>query len=363
MPKFMLQRFFQNVSRALARGLFGTALLVWLASFSAFSDEAALMPQPASSTVPAQPWRFAFVSDTHIFYPSEDHFDVVRAIASDMKTQAVSVALFGGDSIRGHAEDAMGLGQQYKRWLDAVSPLFDAGIPVYAVPGNHEKWGKSEADETAAWNQYIASRMPVEGRTDNPLHPGMEFCFNFKNALFIGLDEFRFTGGNDFPKMFRSFDTDWVKEQLAKRNKETTPHVFVFGHCPAFMADNQWPASYDTQRDQFWSLLEREHVTLYLAGHNHVYARTAIVSLNKEPILQQVIVGTGGGATSYNWKGDFGDKELTRTKLWNARSFGYLLVTVSGSAAHLEWHSYNRDTKLFAVADSADLSRSSTNSP
>lgn len=301
------------------------------------------------------PWRFGFVADTHVFYPAADHDDVVRAIAADMKLQAVSLALFGGDLIRGHAEDSAGLTAQYQRWLATVSPLFDARIPVYAVPGNHEKWGKSEADETEAWNRNIAGRMPAQGRIDNPRHAGMEYSFIFSNALFIGLDEFQFTGGNDFPRMFRSFDPDWVAERLAQRDKKATPLVFVFGHCPAFMADNRWPEPYETKRDQFWHLLMKEGVTLYLAGHNHVYARTAIHFAHEPPLPWQFIVGTGGGATSADWQGRLADGALTETKSWNAKSFGYLLATVSGGEIRLDWRCYNRATRVFTVADRTDL--------
>lgn len=315
----------------------------------AFSQETTGAP-PSSS----QSWCFAFVADTHIFYPDKDHNDVVEAIARDMKAQNVALALFGGDLIRGHAEDAGGLTSQYQRWLKAVSPLYEAGVKVYAVPGNHEKWGKSEADQTTAWNQNIASHMPAKGRTDNPLHPGMEYCFSFKNAFFIGLDEFQFTGGNDFPRMFRSFDTDWVAEMLASRNTNTTAHVFIFGHCPAFMADTSWPAPYNTKRDEFWRLLMREHVTLYLAGHNHVYARSTINLDGESPGPVQLIVGTGGGTTSYEWFGQLADTTVTKTSAWSSSSFGYALVTISGLKVHVDWRSYDWNRKAFSISDHFD---------
>jgi predicted MPP superfamily phosphohydrolase len=121
----------------------------------------------------------------------------VGRLAEDMQGQGGAIVLVGGDLIDGRGQNVTGLNAQYAKWIEAMAPVYDAAIPVYAVPGNHEYWCDTAENCVTAWTETMVPMLP-SGRTDNVSSPGREYSFTFNNAFFIGLDQNQF--GSSFPR-------------------------------------------------------------------------------------------------------------------------------------------------------------------
>ncbi len=71
------------------------------------------------------------------------------------------------------------------------------------------------------------------------------------------------------------------------------PHVFVFGHEPAFQVKhNDCLAFYPQDRDVFWDSIGKAGARLYFCGHDHLYNRALIMDKAANQI-RQIIAGTG----------------------------------------------------------------------
>ncbi|HMA35629.1 MAG TPA: metallophosphoesterase [Chloroflexia bacterium] len=134
-----------------------------------------------------------------------------------------------------------------------------AGLPVYAVPGNHD----------VAWSQ---NTQPFEQFW--PRHQS----FDYRNA--------HFTIADDSAVTFSRAELAWVAADLAATAQ---PLKFVFVHVPPLMP-YPVPAESALQAGgpEFSALMEQYQVTTVFAGHLHAYTR---LERNGVPY---VITGGGG---------------------------------------------------------------------
>jgi len=133
-------------------------------------------------------WKFAFMGDNKDAKdPSGVNLTTVGRIAADMAAQKVSLVIAGGDLIDGRGCNSlncgtdtvtMGLNDQYKAWMNAMAPVYNAGISVYAIPGNHEYWCDNNDSCVTSWIQTVVPNLPA-GIIDNPSRPGREYSFIF----------------------------------------------------------------------------------------------------------------------------------------------------------------------------------------
>ena len=112
----------------------------------------------------AQSWRFSYMSDHRSslgHHPGVSTTTVSRLVA-DMRTNRIDLVLIGGDLIHGDGQPTSGLINQYNSFKSCLAPLTNAGIPYYAIPGNHEFWAQSNSWEKAtnAWWQALGCHMP-----------------------------------------------------------------------------------------------------------------------------------------------------------------------------------------------------------
>jgi hypothetical protein len=221
-------------------------------------------------------WKFAYMSDHKLDQATDpvnySNLPAVQRIAADIVAQKANMVITGGDLIDGRGQNVAGLNVQYAAWIEAMAAVYNANIPVYAVPGNHEYWGDTKNSCIAAWNETIAPKLP-EGRTSNPAHPDMEYSFSFDNAYFLGINQNQFEQGVNQPYYYHGNDMDWIESQLAGRNADAQPHVIAFGHMPQFQAGYEWTDhNHKSNREQFWNTLAGAGAKMYLTGHSHLYA-------------------------------------------------------------------------------------------
>jgi hypothetical protein len=156
----------------------------------------------------------------------------------------------------------------------------------YPVVGNHELPVLGE-------QPYIGANMDWLRAYDyGTVNPGPSGCpettysFDHKNAHFVMLNEYCDTAGDtetdgDIPDHLYN----WLVNDLDSTDK---PHVFVFGHEPAYpqpdadngrlrhVGDSLDQPDHEANRDRFWSLLESKGVTAYICGHTHNYSGVKI---------------------------------------------------------------------------------------
>lgn len=258
-------------------------------------------------------WRFAVVGDTHV-----GSSDTIAEMIPFMIADNIECLLVPGDIVEGGlACSSTKLQSELEHWQTLLMPLYDKGIGVYPIYGNHEDDAKNN---TLAWNNVFSGSyaLPQNGPSGE-----VNFTYSFihKNALFIGLDDY---------KTIHQVNQPWLDQQLAA-NKQ--PHVFVFGHEAAFKVfhtdclDDSVAA-----RNTFWQSLSQAGVKVYFCGHDHFVDVANIddgdVNANNDVI--QYLVGTGGGwlMSQYNYNGT--NTPYTPKRMFHDMEFGYALVEVSG---------------------------------
>ena len=297
-------------------------------------------------------WKFAYMSDHKLDKATDPinytNLPAVQRMAADMVTQRVNMVITGGDLIDGRGQNVAGLNAQYKAWIGAMASVYNANIPVYAVPGNHEYWCDTKNSCTSAWDATIAPQLPA-GRTNNPAHPNMEYSFVFNNAYFLGINQNQFEQGVNQPYYYHGNDMDWIESQLAGRNTVTQPHVIAFGHMPQFQAGYEWiDHNHKSNREEFWDTLGSAGAKMYLTGHSHLYALALIQTKDGSKSIYQILAGSGGAEKS-SWNGNYAPSEASRiTAIDKDTDYeGYALVTINDRQVTMEWRYYDPVAGIF----------------
>jgi hypothetical protein len=269
---------------------------------------------PSSPLATGSAWRFAVVGDTHVAAG-----DLAGEMAASMVADGVDLVVFPGDIVQaGLRVSGTELRAELRAWKDAVGPLVAAGIGVYPVRGNHEA---DAPDILAAWSEAFsgAFALPADGPAGEE---GLTYSFTHKNALFVGLD--------DYVSLHRS-NQAWLDTRLASRSG--LPHLFVFGHEPAFKVNHTDCLDDDpAARDTFWRNLAAAGAGVYLSGHDHFFDAARIVDAGAGATtgLVQLVVGTGGGDLFSRYGYDGENSDFLPSVLSHLEVNGYLLVEVSG---------------------------------
>ncbi len=290
-------------------------------------------PQPA--------WKFAVLCDTRgdnnldRLEPSWVNESVVGLIAGEIVRDGAEMVIVPGDLVSGGRRTQTPYAAQFAAWRKAMAPVYDSGIKVYPVRGNHEDdpflvFGKNSL-KTAYLEAFSDPWIPSDGPAGEEK---LTYGFVHRNAFFVGLDQFITP---------LRVNQAWLDEQL-KNNKE--PHVFVYGHAPAFsIRHSDSLASHPKERDDFWNSLGNAGVRIYFAGHDHFYNR-ARAEDRAGNTIHQVVVGSGGAPLS-KWKSrSYAEGDRIVNDYHNETHYGYGLVTVDGPRVVMEWKAlFNEDGK------------------
>lgn len=294
---------------------------------------------------PESPWKFAVISDTQDDNKEKNNKScindtVLRAIAEDVAREKPDFVLVAGDLVNGWFRNSgTGYATQYQNWKDAMEPVYHAGIRVYPIRGNHDSGPERLALpplpphlepppdapillRKAFLNAFPESYIPQNGPVEEE---GLSYSFTHKNAFIVGLDQF--TGGQ------HKINQDWLDGQLAGNGK---PHVFVYGHEPAFETGHPDNLSfYPKERDLFWDSIGKAGARIYFCGHDHFYNRALIPDHSGNPI-RQIIAGTGG-APLKTWSGAYKENNRVKGEFHNGDHHGYVLVTIGGPKVTVTW--------------------------
>lgn len=236
------------------------------------------------------------------------------------------VVLVTGDLVEGRGSN---MATRLQEWRRIMAPLYNAGVTILPVRGNHEDEGSVGAF------QATFPDLPQNGPAKEK---GLTYYLNHKNALFVGLDQYVHSHRINQP---------WLDQVLAG-NHQT--HVFVFSHESAFAAEHQWTMRLHAgDRDRFWNSLGAAGVRMYICGHDHLYARAAIGDSYGRRI-EQIIVGSGGAP--FHQFSHYKDKRV-QAEFQATSQYGYLIVDVDGQKVTAQWKAqgWTRGGQTFAAAD------------
>jgi hypothetical protein len=251
-----------------------------------------------------------------------------------MVKEGAELVIFPGDAINGWYNISTPYANQFATWRKAMAPVYDAGIKVYPIRGNHENgppappyafpWPPGSSATplilpdaglmTAYLNAFSDPWIPANGPAGEK---GLTYSFVYKNAFFIGMDQ----SVNPY-----RVNQPWLDAQLAQN---TQPHAFVYGHTPAFrVGHTDSLAYYPDDRDLFWNSLGNAGVRMYFSGHDHLYNRAHIKDQAGHTIYQ---VLTGAGGAPFNtWAPPYAEGDKVVGDYHKEGENGYVLVTVDG---------------------------------
>lgn len=293
----------------------------------------------SSARAESNRWRFVVFGDTRDATQDTQTgiSPLLGKMAEGIAAEKPALVIHIGDLINGfytHSKSPLhgNYDQMFENWKRAVKPIYDfdrqAGIPLYAVRGNHED-GELVSDKRlkAAYLKNIASFMPQNGPEQEK---GLTYSVSYRQAAFIGIDQYSI---KELGLLRGLVNQPWLNEQLLRHKR---PFMFVFGHVPAYRVSDwekgPFPDLYyfPKHRDAFWSSLKEAGVRLYFCGHVHFYCR-----VTKDGV-QQVLVGNGGANPV-----DFDPKKVDPTVTLNYPpgfmkasevKTGYALFTVDETA-------------------------------
>ncbi len=168
--------------------------------------------------------------------------------------------------------------------LWTITRTLGAEFPWYPAVGNHEV----ETPEDMEWlRRYGQSLTAPDGRPVRPGPPGCPtttYSFDHENAHFVVLNVYCDAGGDgvtdgDIPDHLYN----WLAADLAAADK---PHIFVFGHEPAYPQPDALTGrarhigdsldAHPERRERFWNLLRERGVRAYICGHTHNYSAVRV---------------------------------------------------------------------------------------
>jgi len=293
-------------------------------------------------------WKYAVLCDTRgdsdpaNLDKSGVNESVVNSVAKDIVKEGVELVIIPGDMVNGWYKIQTPYASQFATWRKAMAPVYDSGIKVYPIRGNHEDgpyadpgkypWPPDAAAapkslpipelRTAYLAAFADSWIPSNGPAGEEKYT---YSFVHQNALFVGLDE--------LITPFR-VNQSWLDEQL-KKNKE--PHVFVYGHAPAYRVNHTDSlASYPKERDDFWNSLGNADVRIYFCGHDHLYNR-AHINDQAGHAIYQVLTGSGGAPFSKWEPQSYAEGDKIVKDFHDDVHYGYVLVTINGPRVVMEW--------------------------
>jgi len=272
----------------------------------------------------ADSWRFIVTGDGRSGGSRpEDHNGVNTVIMAELAKAMVGerpkFVLFSGDLIAGPKTDAE-MESQLTTWLGLMKPVYDAGIKVYNIRGNHEMHVPHPED---VWRKMFVGpyAMPSNGPKGEE---GMSFTVSYDNVLVVGLDEFQ-------SKQLR-VNQAWF-DSVLKNKKEQ--HLFVFSHKMAFRSGHHDdgmetdPASRDTLIN---SIIAAGGRTAFF-GHDHLYDHKAFTAPgdSSEKTLHQFVIGTAGAPLVHGTDdpGNNGNWKVEKLKHIEDK-YGYAVVEIDG---------------------------------
>jgi hypothetical protein len=234
--------------------------------------------QAAAPPAPAKPWTFAVLSDLHL---PNDHDETVRATVAALVQMRVRFVVVTGDHTNG-SDAFRGKPRDWATWWpavrDALQPLRDAGIPVLPIAGNHDTYWPWQRDAYAsAFADLEAWAAPLGVQVGRA-----PFYYS------VDVDGVHFAMAHVVGQTLSRDVATWLDEDLAAA--QSANRRIVFGHVPMVSIIREPKQTFAAE---LGAILERGHVSHYIAGHEHVVWQERFGS------IEQISVGCSSGFYQY----------------------------------------------------------------
>ena len=259
------------------------------------------------------PWKFIAVGDTR-GDGVPINTTILPEIANEIVRQGATFVIVPGDLVNS------GSSTNFQSWKNLMGPVYQAGIGVYPVLGNHDV--NDMPDFIATFGADIPDNGPT-GEIDRT------YAIEHDNVLVLALDTY---------VNFGRVNQAWVDEKL---NANTRPHVFAFGHMPAFKANHtDCLDDYPSQRNTFWNSLKNAGGAVYFCGHDHFYDHMRVDDGDGNPDndVHQLIVGGGGAPWYTDYAYDGVNAPWTPMNVFHEKQYGYTLVEVNGNTITMTYY-------------------------
>jgi hypothetical protein len=309
----------------------------------------------AVSASAAEPWRFIITCDSRGGSATGINAPILREMVQETLRWNAEFLVFAGDLVYGAGVPPDRFETQLWNWVAVVRPLYDTGTGVYVCRGNHEvgdMWRAEPNEPPNPTDNYALRWLNVFGSDEHPElklpdngPPGekyMSYAVAHKNVLVVALDQYAGTGH----RIIHAVNQPWLDAQL---RANTQPHVFAFGHEPAFRTYHpDCLDAYPDRRDALWHSLASAGARVYTCGHDHYYdhARVEDGDGNPNNDIHQLIVATAG-APSYFWtppyRGDNG--AFHPVQLYHVEErWGYVVVEIDDLNVTTTWMERQNNT-------------------
>jgi hypothetical protein len=239
------------------------------------------------STPSALAWKFAVMGDSQWdqYDPTGNNVNTVAVNAIKACNQAfisagVSFVVQVGDQFDLEGEDNAGL----RTRLEANSDLNLAGIPYYALRGNHD----GGLGTQAFFNEYFIPASTDARPVSICAADTSSYAVTVNNVKIVLLD---FTSASGDSAMLDQ-TTSWMDEQLSLDDHQ---HAFVFQHrnlVGQAHKNNMFGESDDEnpdQQNQFYATLAKNGVRYDISGHDHMHYRSIVTSPDGLSRVHQLI--------------------------------------------------------------------------
>lgn len=219
--------------------------------------------QAEASPGKAEPFRFAYISDSHLYEKDlNDRFvrSLLRAVddVNSLDPQPDFV-FYGGDLAQLGQPEELELGAQILKNLKAPTKMMVGEHDWYLDMG--EKWRELFGEPTYSWDYngiHFVTLISVVER-DFWTERGMKPMERMKTVA--GLDN-----GVQSPFMVGESQREWLKKDLS-RYPDDTP-LIVFSHSPLYKLYKKWNFWTD-DADEVQAILGRFNQVVVIHGHTH----------------------------------------------------------------------------------------------
>lgn len=202
-----------------------------------------------------------------------------------------------------HTGDMVLQGGDWNQWLQfnaSLEDVWDAEIPFYGVPGNHEKYTPIWTEWDTDFNNYttffdFSSVIDESGETElwySLEYEGLHFCF--LNTEYYWYD----AGGGSMRFSCNATQLHWLYEDLSRTQLDD--FIVVSFHRPAWSIllgrPDRWEEA-ESVCANFHDLFVQYGVDLVFSGHDHYYYQT---------VRNGTYYFTTGGGGAPLYQGDLG---------------------------------------------------------
>ncbi len=231
-------------------------------------------------------FRFVVFGDTQPLGPGRSLSPLLERLLREISWLGPDFVIHLGDGISGYGDSLEEARQEFAALKEKIDRLLP-GIPVLAVPGNHDQ---ATPGALAAYQETFGSLLYYD--------------FPYGSARFVVLNgnfpawmaprgkDFGFFNLNDGMHVLPM--ADWTREAFSRGGKM----LFVFLHTPPYPAYTPPPGNgthgFLTQanRDAFVALLPKGRTKAVFSGHEHLFY------VEEHEGIKFFTVGTGGGPLS-----------------------------------------------------------------